>query len=128
MVSQGIIEPTDSSPWLSNLVVVWKKSGGLRLCGDLHSVNKAIIPNKYPLLTVDKIASLFQGSATFSKLDLSQGYLQISLTKSSKKLTAFITEEGIYQFTRMTFGLSSGPSAFQKIMSSLLSGLPGVAV
>ncbi|XP_062513453.1 uncharacterized protein LOC134189228 [Corticium candelabrum] len=128
MVSQGIIEPTDSSPWLSNLVVVRKKSGGLRLCVDLRAVNKAIIPDKYPLPTVVEIASQFQGSTTFSKLDLSQGYLQIPLTKSSKKLTVFITHEGICQFTRMPFRLSSAPSAFQKIMSSLLSGLAGVAV
>ena len=128
MVSQGIIEPTDSSPWLSNLVVVWKKFGGLRLCVDIRAVKKAIIPNNYPLPTVDEIASQFQGSTTFSKLDLSQGYLQIPLSESSKKLTAFIIGEGIYQFTRMPFGLSSSHSAFQKIMSSLLSGLTGVEI
>ena len=128
MVSQGIIEPTDSSPWLSNLVVVRKKFGGLRLCVDIRAVKKAIIPNSYPLPTVDEIASQFQGSTTFSKLHLSQGYLQIPLSESSKKLTAFIIDEGIYQFTRMPFGLSSSHSAFQKIMSSLLSGLTGVEI
>lgn len=52
MVSQGIIEDTDSSPWVSKLVVVRKKSGSLRQCADLRAVNKAVIPVRYPLPTV----------------------------------------------------------------------------
>lgn len=52
MVLQGIIEDTDSSPWVSKLVVVRKKSGSLRQCADLRAVNKAVIPERYPLPTV----------------------------------------------------------------------------
>ena len=43
--TQGIIEPTDSSPCISILVVVRKKSGAIRLRADLRAVNKA---EKYP--------------------------------------------------------------------------------
>ena len=43
--TQGIIEPTDSSPCLSILVVLRKKSGAIPLCADLRAVNKA---EKYP--------------------------------------------------------------------------------
>ena len=37
----GMIEPIDSSPWISNLVVARRKSGEIRLCVDLKAVNKA---------------------------------------------------------------------------------------
>lgn len=42
----GIIEPIDASPWMSNLVIARKKSGGLRVCVDLRQVNKAVEPDK----------------------------------------------------------------------------------
>ncbi|KAL1254359.1 hypothetical protein QQF64_016588 [Cirrhinus molitorella] len=41
--SEGIIEKVDSSPWVSPLVVIQKKSGGIRLCVDLREPNKAVI-------------------------------------------------------------------------------------
>ena len=50
--SQDIIEEVDSSPWISNLVVVRKKSGAIRLCVDLRRVNQAVIPGKHPLPTL----------------------------------------------------------------------------
>ncbi|KAJ8346766.1 hypothetical protein SKAU_G00281670 [Synaphobranchus kaupii] len=36
--ADGIIEPIDASPWVSNLVIARKKSGGLRVCIDLREV------------------------------------------------------------------------------------------
>ena len=53
----GIIERIESSPWISNLVVVRKKSGAIRLCIDFRNVNKATIPGKYPLPTLEELAS-----------------------------------------------------------------------
>lgn len=86
-------------------------------------MNKAIIPNKYPLPTAEELTSLFHGSTVFSKLDLRQGYLQVPL-----HLTAFVTHAGVFRYTRMPFGLSSAPSCFQKVMSTVLAGVPGTAV
>ena len=42
--------------------------------------------------------SEFNGSIVFSKLDLSQGYLQIPLDKSSHSIAAFISRDGVHQF------------------------------
>ena len=51
LLDAGIIEPVDASPWISNSVVVKKKTGALRVCVDLRAVNKAVIPDRYPLPT-----------------------------------------------------------------------------
>ena len=125
-----IIEKTEASEWVSNVVPVRKKSGLLRLSIDLRQLNKAIVPGKYPLPTVEELADEFYGSTIFSKLDLRQGYLQVPLTEDSRDLTTFFTHEGMYdyRFCRMPFGLSSEPSAYQQKMKSTLSGLNGVAV
>ena len=59
---------------------------------------------------------------------LRQGYLQVPLHPTSRDLTAFVTHAGVFRYTRMPFGLSSAPSCFQKVMSTILAGLPGTAV
>ena len=96
--SEAIIEKVESSPWLSNLVVVRKKSGGIHLCVDLRQVSKAFIPQKYPLPTVEEIAAEFYGSSIFTKLGLKQGYLQVPLMEDSRNLTTFVTHDGVYRF------------------------------
>ena len=128
LLEEGIIEPINAAPWISNLVVAQKKSGGLRVCVDLRQVNKAVIPDKYPLPTAEELTSLFHGSTVFTKLDLRQGYLQVPLHPASRDLTAFVTHAGVFRYTRMPFGLSSAPSCFQKVMSTILAGVPGTAV
>lgn len=120
-----VIKKIDSSPWISNLVVAPRPSGEIRLCVDLREVSKAIIPDKYPLPSQEELMTEFCGSTIFSKLDLRKSYLQIPLHEDSKHLSAFITRDGVFQYKRMPYGLSSAPSAFQKILSSILSGVKG---
>lgn len=128
MLDMGVIEPVNAAPWISNLVIAKKKSGGIRVCVDLRSVNKAVIPDKYPLPTAEELTTHFHGSTVFTKLDLRQGYLQVPLHPSSRDLTAFVTHAGVFRYTRMPFGLSSAPSCFQKVMATIFAGIPGVAV
>ena len=91
----------------------------------MRDINKAIIPDKYPLPSQEELMTEFCGSTIFSKLDLRKSYLQIPLHEDSKYITAFITHDGVFQYKRMPYGLSSAPSAFQKILSSILSGVKG---
>ncbi len=53
MLAADLIEPIDASPWVSNFVIVQKRSGGMRLCIDLCGPNKAVVPDKYPLPTIE---------------------------------------------------------------------------
>ena len=39
-----------------------------------------------------------------------------------------MTHAGVFQFFRVPFGLTSAPSAFQKIMRQIFDGLEGVAI
>jgi len=105
-----------------------KKSGGLSICVDLCAVNRAVIPNKYLLPTSEELTTQFYGSTVLSKLDLHQGYLQVPFHPNNRDLTAFVTHARVFHYTRVPFGLSSAPSCFQKVMSSILAGISGVAV
>ena len=60
------------------------------------------------------------------KLDLKSAFHQVPLCSELMHLTAFITQEGIYQFTRMRFGLASAASVFQQMMGDVLKGIDNV--
>ena len=54
MLEQDIIEEvTEASPWVSNLVIVPKKWGDVRVCCNLREVNKAVIRERYVLPKTD---------------------------------------------------------------------------
>ena len=109
------------------MVVAYKSNGAIRICVDLTTVNKAIVPDRYPLPTIDELAEFFAGSRFFSKIDLRWGYLQVKLHESWRHLTSMITPFGLYEWQRLPFGLcSSAPSSFQKIIAELINGIPGV--
>jgi hypothetical protein len=121
-----IIEKIDASPWISNLVIVRKTDKSLRICVDLTNVNKAVIPEVYPLPTLEELTSKLAGATVFSKLDMKWGYLQVPLATESRYLTAFVTHEGVYQFMRLPNGICSAPSAFQQIIKHMLTNIDGV--
>ena len=67
--------------------------------------------------------SQLAGGQRFSKIDLSQAYQQVQLDDESRKLVTINTHQGLYQYTRVPFGISSAPALFQKIMDTILQGV-----
>ena len=125
MIADGVLEKIDSSPYVSNIVVVRKPNGKVRICCDLSDANKAVIPDKYPLPVIEELSKFFSGSTVFSKIDLKWGYLQVRLNPQYRYITAMITPIGLLQWKRLPFGLSSAPSCFQKAIAEILDGCEG---
>ncbi len=63
--SEGIIEKGDSSPWVSPLVVIQKKYGGIWLCVDLRESNKAVIIDSHPLPHIEDVLQNCMGLLCF---------------------------------------------------------------
>ena len=127
MEAQGVISKVQQpTPWCAGMVVVRKKSGGVRICVDLKPLNKCVLRERHPLLRVDDTLAQLTGATTFSKLDANSGFWQIPLSDESKLLTTFITPFGRYCYNKLPFGITSAPEHFQRRMNSLLLGLQGV--
>jgi hypothetical protein len=98
MERDGVIERISSSVWTSNIVVARKKCGGVRICVNLSGVNKALVPERYPLPTMEELTETIAGCTVFSKVDLAWGYTQLELAEDCRYLTAFVTHDGVFQW------------------------------
>lgn len=97
-VVQDIIEPvTTPSDWISPILVLFKKSGEIRICVDMRQANKAIARENYPLPTFESLMTKLCGAQYFSKLDLLSAYHQLELHPESREITTFITHFGIFR-------------------------------
>ncbi|KAK8758952.1 hypothetical protein V5799_003416 [Amblyomma americanum] len=127
LVQQGVWEPVSYSNWATPLVVVRKKDGTLRLCGDYRStVNKAIKSSGYPLPTTAEMLTALSSSKFFTKLDLAQAYQQLTLDHETAEVLTVNTIKGLYKVKRLPFGISVAPWVFQRVIDTLLAGVPGV--
>ncbi|MCP3668472.1 MAG: hypothetical protein GY696_39310, partial [Gammaproteobacteria bacterium] len=124
---QGIITPCERSEWVHALVAAKKKdSDEIRICGDMTSLNPYVIPERHPLPNMKQIFTELSGAKVFSKLDVRKAYWHIELDPASRPLTAFLTKDGLFQWNRLTMGLKDSASAYQKVMTQILAGIPDV--
>jgi hypothetical protein len=65
----GIIYPIRHSYWLSNLVIVRKKTGEIRMCVDFRDLNKASIQNNFPLPNMEFLLQQVTRLACMSMLN-----------------------------------------------------------
>ena len=115
MQTIGVISPVDgSSPWCVGMVVVPKSSGSVRICVDLMHLNQSVLREYHPLPNVNDILAQLAGAKKFTKLDANCGFWQISLAKTSRLLTTFITPIGRFCFNKLPFGISCALRLFQK--------------
>ena len=112
------------SPYASPALLVNKKNvSEKRLCIDYRALNKVTVKNKYPMPRIEDLVDRLQGYKCFTSLDLKSGYYQIMMHPQSIGKTAFITEDGHYEFLRLPFGLANAPSCFQEMMNRVLGNL-----
>ncbi|CAF2039059.1 unnamed protein product [Rotaria magnacalcarata] len=124
LVTEGVLEPITVSKWAAPIVVVPKPGGKIRICADLSTgVNQALNINQYPLPKPNDLFVALNGGMLFSKIDLSEAYLQVELDDTSKELLVINTHKGLFRYNRLPFGVASAPSIFQEIMNKMLSGL-----
>ena len=119
MIAKGWIRPSASS-WGAPVLFAPKSDGGLRMCIDYRMLNASTVRNAYPLPNIQDALDGFAGATVFSTLDLAAGFHQIVLDENSRHLTAFRTDQGLYEYNVMPMGLANAPAMFQKAMNDTL--------
>ena len=118
LLQQGVIRESQS-PYSSAVVLVRKKSGALRLCVDYRLLNKKCVKDAFPLPRIDEYLDSLSGAKLFSTLDLKSAYAQVPIAEEDCYKTAFATPMGLFEYTRMPFGLCNSPATFQRLMMTI---------
>ena len=128
LVEQGILTPVSFADWAAPIVPVLKSDKqSVRICGDFkRTVNQVSKVDKYPIPKIEDIFASLSGGKSFTTLDMSQAYQQLLLDEPSRKLVVINTLKGLFEYNRLPFGIASAPGIFQRVIDSLLQGIPGV--
>ena len=129
MENDGVLKPVEVSDWATPIVCVPKTDGSVRICGDYKgTVNPAIQTEQFPIPTLEEIRGCVSSWKKFTKIDLRSAYQQLVLNEESQKLCTINTHKGLFQYTRLPFGISSSPAIWQPFIEQVLVGLDGTCV
>ena len=124
----GVLEKVPYSGWAAPIVTVPKQDGQIRVCGNYKvTINPEMDVDQYPLPKPDDIFTTVAGGKLFMTLNLSHAYNQLLLNEEARKFITINTHKGLYQYTRLPFGIASAPAVFQRVMDTILQGIDGVA-
>jgi hypothetical protein len=120
LLAAGFIRECQHLVWLANLVLVPKKTSGLRMCINYTDLNKHCPKDPFPLPRIDQVMDSTAGSVILYLLDCYSGYHQIAMHTDDEDKTTFITPHGIYCYKVMTFGLKNVGATYQKAIQKCL--------
>ena len=124
LVQTGVLTPINYSEWAAPTVYVKKKTKEIRVCADFSTgLNSVLKDHHYPLPNPEEVFAKLNGGKIFSKIDLSEAYLQIPMEEESSKLLCISTHKGLFKFNRLAFGVKTAPAVFQQIIDTMLAGL-----
>ncbi|GJY35687.1 reverse transcriptase domain-containing protein [Tanacetum coccineum] len=121
----GIVKRVRYASWVANPVLVKKPDNSWRMCIDFKDLNKACPKDLYQFPKIDwKIESLM-GFKYKCFLDAYKGYHQIQMAKKDEEKIAFHTNEGVFIYTKMTFGLKNTGATYQRLVDTIFEGQIG---
>jgi hypothetical protein len=100
--------------------------GLIRLSKSPYASPALLVPKvggDYPLPMMDQAFQHFAGAVVVSVLDLNSAYYQIQLSSCSRRVTAFCTPFGLYEFNKLPMEISVGCQGLSRVVDELFSVL-----
>ena len=121
LLSAKIIQ-ISTSPWASPTVVIVKKNGvDIRLCIDYRLVNDLTQLMVYPMPLISELLENLDGALWYCSLDMASGFWVVGMTERARRISAFITPLGLFEWLRMPFGLKNAPQICQRLLDNVLN-------
>ena len=98
----------------------------LGLLGDYKVLNKMLTSDRYFLSHLCTAYELLRGINIFSTVDLKSAFHHVPIAPEDVHKTTARTPAGAYAFMRTPFGLSTSARVFQRLIDTVIRGLPFV--
>ncbi|KAK0585667.1 hypothetical protein LWI29_032085 [Acer saccharum] len=120
LLAAGSIREVKYQEWVVNVVLVKKKNNQWRMCVDFTDLNKACPKDSFPLPRIDQLVATAKHE-TLSFMDAYSGYNQIKMHKPDEEKTTFTTDQGLYYYTVMPFGLKNAGATYQRLVNKMFA-------
>jgi hypothetical protein len=81
---------------------------------DFTDLNKAYPKDSFPLPRIDTLVDSIAGYGLLNFMDAFSGYNQIYMYLEDREKTTFITDQGLYCYKVMSFGLKNAGATYQR--------------
>ena len=123
LIEGGFIREVKYPSWISNIVLVRKKNGQIRICVGFRDLNKSCPKDNFPLPLTKILVDATVGYETLSFMDGFSGYNQIHMAPRDEEFTAFRTLKGIYCYKVIPFGLKNVGATYQRAMQRIFDDI-----
>ncbi|MBW0492302.1 hypothetical protein O181_032017 [Austropuccinia psidii MF-1] len=100
------------------VVITWHDVKS-RLCGHFRALNNYTKADRYPVPRIPHALSKLEKFKYITKIDYMKGFHQNGVKPNSMELPRIICHIGIYQYTRMPFGINDAPAHLQRLMDTI---------
>ncbi|MBW0469262.1 hypothetical protein O181_008977 [Austropuccinia psidii MF-1] len=100
------------------VLITWN-DGKSRLCGDFRVLNNYTKADRYPIPRIPDALDKLAKARYITKMDCMKGFHQNLVEPNSMKLLKIIHHMGIYEHTRMPFGIKNAPAHFQRMIDTI---------
>ncbi|KAI9185296.1 hypothetical protein LWI28_005952 [Acer negundo] len=98
------------------------------MCVDYTDLNRACPKDSFSLPKIDQLIDPTSGNKLLSFMDAFLGYNQIMMQPSDQDKTSFITDQGLYCYKVMPFGLKNASAIYQRMVNKLFKQQIGKSI
>ncbi|MBW0520165.1 hypothetical protein O181_059880 [Austropuccinia psidii MF-1] len=100
------------------VLITWN-DGNSRLCGDFRALNNYTKADRYPIPRIPHGLDKLAKAKYITKMDWMKSFHQNGVKSNSMKLLRIICHIGIYEYTRMPFGIKNALAHSQRMMDTI---------
>ncbi|MBW0478643.1 hypothetical protein O181_018358 [Austropuccinia psidii MF-1] len=100
------------------VLITWN-DGKSSLCRDFTALNNYTKADRYPIPRIPHALDKMAKAKYITKMDCMKGFHQNGVKPNSMKLLRIICNMGIYEYTRMPFGINNAPAHFHRMMDTI---------